>query len=116
MLQTISTESSTISKIIGETTIMKWTIVPAGNPTGTFELFIQKPVLLRISYEVKEGKSLYDTSYTNRLTVVRSKSGNDIIITDTLTKLAYNDTNTYKLEVRSSPDLTSTINLDIKGL
>ena len=103
--------------MVGETATMKWTIVPGGNATGIFELSIQKPVPLRISYEINNGTSHYDnTSYNNRLTVVRSKPGNDIIITATLSKLTLNDTNTYTLEVLSKKNnLFSSINLDVKG-
>ena len=102
--------------MVGETATMKWTIVPGNKLTGYFQLYIEKPERIRISVEIIYGSIHYNTSYTGRLTVVRNKSGNHIIITATLTKLAYSDTNTYKLEVRSMTDLISSINLDVKGL
>ena len=105
--------------MVGETATMKWTIDPENNPIEMFQLYVEKPEQIRIALE---GSTSYNTGYTSRLTVVRNKSGNYIIITATLTKLAYNDTNTYKLtvgvvyKVVSDTLLTSSINLDVKGL
>ena len=114
MLQTISAESNSISKIVGELAIMKWTIVPGIKVTGTFALYTEKPKL-KIAFEVIIGTTKYHSNYTDRLTVVRSKLGDNIIITATLTKLALRDINTYELVVLSVPELTSAINLDVKG-
>ena len=75
MLQTISPESISISKIVDETATMKWTIVTENKVTGIFKLSMEKPTLLRISFEIKEGKTLYNNRYASRLTVVRSQSG-----------------------------------------
>ena len=117
MLQTISAESNSISEMAGETAEMKWTSVPENNLIGSFALYREKPERLQISAEIA-GTITYNKNYTNRLTVVRRKSGNDdIIITATLTKLAISDINTYRILLTTSlKTLISTIILDVKGL
>ena len=102
--------------MVDETATMKWTVILQSKAVGIFVLFIMHPRKKLIAYELKNGNIIYLSNYADRLTVVRSKSGNDEIITSKLTKLAYSDTNVYYLELNSTKFLVSLIKLEVKGL
>ena len=97
--------------MVGETATMKWTIIPKNTTVGAFILFIENPVQIKLANDVN-GKIFYNSNYTNRLSVVKSKSGKDVVFTVKLTKLAL-----YQLLVTSSQKhMLSSIYLDVKGI